>query len=114
MINLVILHRFALLLFAWQTHDLIFFISISVTLSMAWPDSFITFHLGGGVIPLPGKGIVGKNRSARSKTTVRINPVFYNLSIGIKQFPFSYKSLVFINPCLLIFLCGYSLIFESI
>ena len=49
-----------------------FLISISVTLSMAWPDLFVTFRWGGGVIPLPGRGIVGKNRSAWSKTTVRI------------------------------------------
>ena len=32
-------------------------------------DSAITFHSGG--IPLPGRGIVGQNQSARSKTTVR-------------------------------------------
>ena len=42
---------------------------------MAWPDSFVTF-LRGGVIPLPGRGIVGKNRSAQSKTTVRSKRVF--------------------------------------
>ena len=36
----------------------LFYISISVTLSIQ------------GVIPLPGRGIVGKNQSAQSKTTV--------------------------------------------
>ena len=37
---------------------LFYYISISVTLSIQ------------GVIPLPGRGIVGKNQSAQSKTTV--------------------------------------------
>ena len=40
---------------------IVFVISISVTLSMALPGSFVTFrHGGGGVIPLSGRGKVGK------------------------------------------------------
>ena len=54
----------------------------------------------GGGIPLPSRGIVGKNRSARSKTTVRSKKVG---PLGSRSGPFTWFPQCYLFICFYIF-----------